>query len=142
MYVQIGKTKGFHRIPGILKEFLVQEFHKKSLRQISVPPPLETDPGSQVHEAVKIMSSSMRGAILRHYRELMEAIACIPKEAERAGAREQARAVIRANKDIANPVEVFDKLKEMVAKISFLRITNPRDPSRLRRRESCSSGSA
>ena len=88
------------------------------------------------------MSTSTRGAVLRHYRELMEVIACIPKEAERVAAREQARAAVRANKDITNPIDVSDKMKEMVAKTSFLRMTTPRDPRRLRRRESSSSGPA
>lgn len=67
-------------------------------------------------------------AVLRHYRELLELISLIPDKDQRYNALQQARSGLRANRGITNPMEASDKLKEMVSKISFLRMTTPRDP--------------
>ena len=68
---------------------------------------------------------SHRANVLRQYRELLELIRCQPPN-KRAAAYAEARTKMRDSAEEANAVRQSDLLKELVARISFLRASTPR----------------
>jgi hypothetical protein len=73
------------------------------------------------------MHPSHRTNVLRAYRELLNLIHRLPAQ-DQQKALQEARELLTKNKNISNAVEASDKLKELVARISFLRIMTPRRP--------------
>lgn len=63
--------------------------------------------------------------VLRTYRELLECCRRLPA-AQGTEAVAQVRAEVRANRELADPVEVQEALRRMVGRISFLKMTTPR----------------
>lgn len=66
-----------------------------------------------------------RANVLRAYRELIDLAKRLPAE-KRDVSIQEARKAMRANKSEADPVKQTDMLKELVAKVSFLRMTTPK----------------
>lgn len=71
------------------------------------------------------MSSAHRANVLRAYRELLELINCLPSP-QRMPALSEARTRLRAGASESNAVKQSDLLKELVARVSFLRASTPR----------------
>lgn len=69
----------------------------------------------------------MRGNILRSYRELLTLLKRLPTNSQIAAGKE-AKAKILAHCDETNAVKITDLHKQLVAKISFLRLTTTRRP--------------
>lgn len=65
--------------------------------------------------------------VLTRYRELLRLIKRMPEQ-KAAAARSEAQQTVRQNKNAADPESQLRYLKELVARISFLRITTPRRP--------------
>lgn len=68
---------------------------------------------------------SQRANVLRAYRELIDLLKRMPAGRRDAGLQE-ARATVRANMTEADPLKASDMLKDMVARISFLRMATPK----------------
>lgn len=66
-----------------------------------------------------------RAQVLSRYRELLRLIERLPAE-KAATARSEAQQTIRDRRKESDPEAQLHHLKELVAKISFLRITTPR----------------
>lgn len=71
--------------------------------------------------------STHRQNVLRAYRELLKLVKRLPGD-QRAKSWQEARATVRQHVGEADPVRQADLLKELVAKISFLRVITPRIP--------------
>ena len=68
---------------------------------------------------------AQRANVLRAYRELVDLAKRLPAERRDASLKE-ARKAMRANTNEDDPVRQTDMLKELVAKVSFLRMTTPK----------------
>jgi hypothetical protein len=68
-----------------------------------------------------------RRQVLSRYRELLRLIERLPQP-KAAAARQEASASLRRNQREADPQAQLQQLKQLVARISFLRITTPRPP--------------
>jgi len=68
---------------------------------------------------------SQRANVLRAYRELIDLIKRLPLERRQASLQE-AKATMRANKNEGDPLKASDMLKELVARVSFLRMATPK----------------
>jgi len=71
------------------------------------------------------MPDPHRAQVLARYRELLQLIKRLPPESA-ASALAEAQQTIRQRSTVADPETQLLHLKELVAKISFLRITTPR----------------
>lgn len=69
----------------------------------------------------------MRVNILRSYRELLTLLQRLPRDA-RESASKEAKAKIRAHREETDSLKVTDLHKQLVAKLSFLRMTTNRRP--------------
>lgn len=69
---------------------------------------------------------SHRANVLRAYRELLGLIRRLPDAAQRQQSWREAREAVRRHAGEPNPVAASDYLKEMVTRISFLRVVTPR----------------
>ena len=67
----------------------------------------------------------MRGNILRSYRELLTLLRRLPTDAQLSASRE-AKAKIRAHREETDSLKITDLHKQLVAKLSFLRMTTNR----------------
>ena len=68
---------------------------------------------------------AQRANVLRAYRELLDLAKRLPVE-KRYASLEEARKAMRSNQRETDPVKQTDMLKELVAKVSFLRMTTPK----------------
>ncbi len=68
---------------------------------------------------------AQRANVLRAYRELIDLAKRLPSGKRNASIQEAQKAM-RANRDENDPVKQNDMLKELVAKVSFLRMTTPK----------------
>ena len=68
---------------------------------------------------------AQRANVLRAYRELLDLTKRLPLE-KRYANLEEARKAVRSNRSETDPVKQTDMLKELVAKVSFLRMTTPK----------------
>jgi hypothetical protein len=68
-----------------------------------------------------------KSQVLSRYRELLRLIQRLPSS-KAASARAEAQQTIRKRQHEADPEQQLQHLKELVAKIGFLRITTPRRP--------------
>lgn len=68
---------------------------------------------------------SHRHQVFSRYRELLRVIKRLPGE-KAAAARREAQQTVRQRRDETDPEAQLRYLKELVARISFLRITTPR----------------
>jgi hypothetical protein len=68
---------------------------------------------------------AQRANVLRAYRELIDLIKRLPRKRQAASLQE-ARTSMRANMNETDPVKVSDMLKELVARVSFLRMATPK----------------
>lgn len=68
-----------------------------------------------------------RQQVLTRYRELLRLIKRMPEQ-KAAAARTEAQQTVRQHKNEADPEAQLRYLKNLVARISFLRITTPRRP--------------
>jgi hypothetical protein len=71
--------------------------------------------------------SSQRQNVLRAYKELLTMIKRLPTD-QKQKSWQEARSLVRQHAGEPDPVKQSDFLKEMVAKISFLRVITPRVP--------------
>ncbi len=71
---------------------------------------------------------SQRTIVLSRYRELLRLIKLQPPNIARQGLQE-ARQTLHSRRDEADPEVALSHLKELVARISFLKITTPRHPT-------------
>ena len=69
--------------------------------------------------------SLQRLQVLGRYKELLRLLQRLP-DTQKAAALEEAKRTIRQRKDESNPHQALEYQKELVARISFLRITTPR----------------
>lgn len=74
---------------------------------------------------------SYKANVLKTYRELLELIHCLPAE-RRAVALEEARSKLREGATESNAFKQSDLLKQLVARVSFLRAATPRSSWRQR----------
>ncbi|GAB4817713.1 hypothetical protein N2152v2_004759 [Parachlorella kessleri] len=65
--------------------------------------------------------------VLRAYRELLTLIKRLPSD-QKQKSWQEARSLVRQHAREPDPVKQSDMLKEMVAKISYLRVVTPRVP--------------
>jgi hypothetical protein len=65
--------------------------------------------------------------VLARYRELLRLITRMPEQ-KAAAARQEAQQAVRSHANETDPQAQLGHLKELVARISFLRITTPRRP--------------
>lgn len=65
--------------------------------------------------------------VLSYYRQLLRLIGRLPL-AQATAARDEAHRTIRARSNEADPEQALKHVKELAAKISFLRMTTPRPP--------------
>lgn len=72
-----------------------------------------------------MQQASHRTNVLRAYRQLLHLVKRLP-EVQRTQALGQARAEAQADRDIANAFEASDKLKQLYARISYLKTVTPR----------------
>jgi hypothetical protein len=75
-------------------------------------------------------SALQRLQVLGRYRELLRLLQRLP-DRQKLGAFEEARSTIRQRKDESNPHKALEYQKELVARISFLKITTPRPVGRV-----------
>ena len=68
---------------------------------------------------------AQRANVLRAYRELLDLAKRLPID-KRNASLEEARKAMRSNQTEVDPVKQTDLLKELVAKVSFLRMTTPK----------------
>ena len=68
---------------------------------------------------------AQRANVLRAYRELLDLPKRLPID-KRNASLEEARKAMRSNQSEIDPVKQTDLLKELVAKVSFLRMTTPK----------------
>lgn len=68
---------------------------------------------------------AQRANVLRVYRELIDLIKRLPAE-RRAASLEEARSSVRANMHESDPLKTSDMLKDLVARVSFLRMATPK----------------
>ncbi|CAK0779791.1 hypothetical protein CVIRNUC_004853 [Coccomyxa viridis] len=68
---------------------------------------------------------AQRANVLRAYRELLDLAKRLPID-KRNASLEEARKAMRSNQSEVDPVKQTDLLKELVAKVSFLRMTTPK----------------
>ena len=73
----------------------------------------------------------MRGNILRSYRELLTLLQRLPRDSQLSAVKE-AKAKIRAHREETDSLKVTDLHKQLVAKLSFLRMTTNRRPGERR----------
>lgn len=66
-----------------------------------------------------------RAQVLSHYRQLIRLIRRLPAD-KAAAAQEEARAAMRERSGERDPLRAHDHLKELAARVSFLRMTTPR----------------
>lgn len=77
----------------------------------------------------------MRGNILRSYREFLTLLQRLPKNAY-LSARQEAKAKILTHRNETDSLKITNLHKELVAKISFLRMTTNRRPGERHRSSS------
>ena len=68
---------------------------------------------------------SHRANVLRAYRELVDLLKRLPADRREAGLQE-ARASVRINAGERDALKASDMLKDLVARISFLRMATPK----------------
>ena len=68
---------------------------------------------------------AQRANVLRAYKELLDLAKRLPAD-KRYASLEEARKAMRFNQSEKDPVKQTDMLKELVAKVSFLRMTTPK----------------
>ena len=68
---------------------------------------------------------AQRANVLRIYRELIDLIKRLPTERREASLRE-AREAVKANVNETDPLKASDMLKDLVARVSFLRMATPK----------------
>ena len=68
---------------------------------------------------------AQRANVLRAYRELIDLVRRLPAETRDASLQE-ARGAMQADKNESNLVKQTDMLKQLVSKVSFLRMTTPK----------------
>ena len=68
---------------------------------------------------------AQRANVLRAYRELIDLAKRLPS-AKRDASIQEARMAVRGNREEKDPVKQTDMLKELVSKVSFLRMTTPK----------------
>lgn len=68
---------------------------------------------------------AQRANVLRSYRELIDLIKRLPTERREASLQE-ARAAVKANMNESDPLKASDMLKDLVARVSFLRMATPK----------------
>lgn len=68
---------------------------------------------------------AQRANVLRAYRELIDLIKRLPTE-RREATLQEARAAVRANVNETDPLKASDMLKDLVARVSFLRMATPK----------------
>lgn len=72
--------------------------------------------------------TGQRHQVLCAYRQLLRLIRAQPDRQRAAQGLREARETVRARCGEANPEEALAHYKELAARISFLRITTPRQP--------------
>lgn len=77
----------------------------------------------------------MRGNVLRSYRELLTLLRRLSNDAQSAAGKE-AKSKILAHKDETDSLKISDLHKQLIAKISFLRMTTTRIPGEKSRQAS------
>ncbi|KAL0023067.1 hypothetical protein WJX79_008067 [Trebouxia sp. C0005] len=77
----------------------------------------------------------MRGNISRSYRELLTLLKRLPNDAQSAAGKE-AKHKILANRHETDSLKITDLHKQLIAKISFLRMTTTRRPGERARQAS------
>lgn len=80
-------------------------------------------------------SVAMRGNILRSYRELLTLLKRLPNDAQSAAGKE-AKNEILAHRHETDSLKITDLHKQLIAKISFLRMTTTRRPGERARQAS------
>ncbi len=68
---------------------------------------------------------AQRANVLRAYRELIDLVRRLPAE-KRDASLQEARKAMQADKNESNLVKQTDMLKQLVSKVSFLRMTTPK----------------
>lgn len=68
---------------------------------------------------------TQRANVLRAYRELVDLIKRLPADRREVNLQE-ARASMRANMKETDPLKASDMLKDLVARVSFLRMATPK----------------
>ena len=68
---------------------------------------------------------AQRANVLRAYRELLDLAKRLPGD-KRYASLEEARKAMRSCQSETDPIKQTDMLKELVAKVSFLRMTTPK----------------
>lgn len=79
------------------------------------------------HRGQYLLYMSHRINVLRAYRELVNLIHRLAPDKVQP-ALQEARAAVQANKAEADPLRASDQLKDLYARISFLRMATPRMP--------------
>lgn len=74
------------------------------------------------------MQCGHRQQVMSRYRELLRLVHRLPDGSKRAAARAEAQTTMRQHQHEQDPEAQLNYLKELVARISFLRITTPRRP--------------
>lgn len=75
-----------------------------------------------------VLHIAHRGEVLRKYKELLSLIMRLPADKCQASLQE-AKTTIRERKNETNPETSLQYLKELAAKIGYLRMTTPKFPS-------------
>jgi len=83
--------------------------------------------GCTVHRGARMLPTHAPG-VRSAYRELLRLIAAQPSKDQAAQALAEARATLRARAGVTDPQLAQHHHKELVARVSFLRITTPRQP--------------
>lgn len=68
---------------------------------------------------------AQRANVLRVYRELIDLIKRLPTKRREASLQE-ARAAVKADMNETDPLKASDMLKDLVARVSFLRMATPK----------------
>jgi len=66
-----------------------------------------------------------RANVLKAYRDLVDLIKKMPAETRSASLKE-ARTMMNSNKTESDPIKSSDMLKDLVARVSFLRMATPK----------------
>lgn len=94
-----------------------------------------TDCDSQVCIIAGVLAQDygtvMRGNILRSYRELLTLLQRLPRDAQLSATKE-VKAKIRAHREETDSLAITDLHKQLVAKLSFLRMTTSFRPGERR----------
>lgn len=78
---------------------------------------------------------SHKANVFRAYRDLLDLIKRQPEHQDRLAKLLEARRRMKSNMREADPIKASDQLKELVANISFLQMTTPREVGDRRSRD-------